>query len=106
MQAFVQPLLKAPCILIELLSAGDATKIEAQFFYKRSDLLGMLCYVANSSLFLVLVHSFRFQVSGFTGFAFGCHSFSVGSCARLWPWSLAYANCRFFGFASLRLFPR
>jgi hypothetical protein len=28
MQAFVQPLLKAPCILIELLGAGDAAKVE------------------------------------------------------------------------------
>jgi hypothetical protein len=34
MHAFVQPLLKAACILIELLGAGDAAKLKTQFTYE------------------------------------------------------------------------
>jgi hypothetical protein len=34
MQALVQPLLKPPCIIIELLSAGDTTEVKAKFSYK------------------------------------------------------------------------
>jgi hypothetical protein len=45
MQSFIQPLLKPPRIVFQLLRTRDAAKVEAQFFNKGSYLISMIMFI-------------------------------------------------------------